>query len=169
MPSLLDLSGRRFGRLSIVSFARNAKNEPAWIVRCDCGTVRTVAAGSLANGNTRSCGCLQRDQTSATHRVHGASYTKEYKAWVAMKARCANPKTKQPGNCRWATKKEQQRNRRTNHLLEFNGTSLTVTEWAERIGIERGIIYGRLGTGWSVEEALTTPLMQHASRRKPIL
>jgi hypothetical protein len=62
-----------------------------------------------------------------------------------------------PENCRWATKKEQARNRRTNHLLTFQGITLTIAEWGEKTGIGRKNIAARLRKGWSIEKALTTP------------
>lgn len=60
-------------------------------------------------------------------------------------------------NCRWATRTEQGRNRRTNQVLELNGQRACVAEWAERIGVPAGIIFGRLYRGWSVEKALAEP------------
>ncbi len=61
-----------------------------------------------------------------------------------------------PENCRWVTKKEQMRNKRTNRFLEFDGRRLTVAEWGEVIGISPLYIWGRIfRMGWSVEEALT--------------
>jgi hypothetical protein len=63
-----------------------------------------------------------------------------------------------PENCRWATAKEQARNRYTNRIIECFGLRLTLAEWAERTGISRITIASRLGLhGWSAEKALTTP------------
>lgn len=61
----------------------------------------------------------------------------------------------EPGNCRWATVAEQARNRRSNRLLTFRGETLTLTEWSERTGIDRGAITARLKRGWSIERTLT--------------
>jgi hypothetical protein len=60
-----------------------------------------------------------------------------------------------PDNCRWATQKVQSNNTRTNRLLTFGGRTLTLTEWAEEVGLPRRMIGLRLGRGWSVERALT--------------
>ena len=60
-------------------------------------------------------------------------------------------------NCRWATKTEQQRNTRGNHCLTYNGETLCIAEWAERIGVSQYTIHRRLDSGWSIERALTTP------------
>jgi hypothetical protein len=62
-------------------------------------------------------------------------------------------------NCRWATRLEQNRNRRLTKRYTFQGETLTLPEWAERCGLSASCLRGRLGKlGWTVEEALTTPL-----------
>jgi hypothetical protein len=66
-------------------------------------------------------------------------------------------------NCRWASRKDQQRNLRTNRLIEFNGRTQCITAWAEELGMNVGTLRGRLKEGWSVEKALTYPV--HKSRR----
>ena len=61
-----------------------------------------------------------------------------------------------PENCRWATQKEQQNNRRNNHIISFNGETHTLAQWAELTGIKFSTLYMRLRRGWSAELALTT-------------
>lgn len=61
-------------------------------------------------------------------------------------------------NCRWATKKEQQRNKRNNHLETFNEKTKCIAEWAEEFGIPDGTLRARLKYGWSIDRALTTPV-----------
>lgn len=64
-----------------------------------------------------------------------------------------------PENCRWASKKEQSRNRRDNHLLTFQGRTKCIAEWVEETGLKCSTISERLRRGWSVEETLTSPLL----------
>jgi hypothetical protein len=62
------------------------------------------------------------------------------------------------GNCRWATSRQQARNRRNNRQITFNGETLCLAEWAERIGIKSNALQARLNVyGYTVEEALTLP------------
>ena len=62
-----------------------------------------------------------------------------------------------PDNCRWSTQKEQQNNRYNNIVVEHNGVSHTLGEWADITGIQRKTLWNRLRLlGWSVEKALTT-------------
>ena len=68
-----------------------------------------------------------------------------------------------PENCRWATRQEQARNRRTSRRLEYGGKSLTLTEWSKVVGISREVIEKRLDKlGWSVADALTQPITSRA-------
>lgn len=62
-----------------------------------------------------------------------------------------------PENCIWDTRKNQAFNRRGAVVLTAQGRSMTATAWAEELGIDRGLIYGRLKSGWSHEKALFHP------------
>lgn len=72
----------------------------------------------------------------------------------------------EPSNCRWATRKEQGRNRRTNRLVEFGGETLCIIEWSERTGLHKDTIKNRLNNGWSAEAAITTPIDKRCLSRK---
>jgi len=61
-------------------------------------------------------------------------------------------------NCKWATRKEQQRNRRANVVIDLNGKKHCVSEWAEILGIKRETIAARLRYGWSIEKTLMIPV-----------
>ena len=68
-----------------------------------------------------------------------------------------NEKGYHPDNCRWADRKTQQRNRRSNRTIEFRGRIQPLVAWAEETGLLPETIHIRLRRGWSVERALTTP------------
>ncbi len=70
----------------------------------------------------------------------------------------------EPGNVRWATTAEQQRNKRNNRVLSFDGRSQCMVDWTAELGLPPGRLHGRLKSGWSVERALTTPL-RHCAKR----
>lgn len=59
-------------------------------------------------------------------------------------------------NCRWATKKEQVRNKRSNRIIKFNGESKTLIEWAEGLGIDQASLRERISK-WPLDKALTEP------------
>ncbi len=62
----------------------------------------------------------------------------------------------EPGNVRWATRKEQANNKRTTHLIEFRGETLPLLDWARRMGLSTCALRYRLRQ-YGVEFALTTP------------
>lgn len=64
----------------------------------------------------------------------------------------------EPGNCRWATRTEQNNNKRNNRLLTFNGRTQTVAQWAAVLGVKAQRLRVRLHRGWSVKRTLSTPL-----------
>ena len=63
----------------------------------------------------------------------------------------------EPSNCRWVNQKEQQNNKRSNHIMTYNGERGTVTYFAKKTGIKKQTILSRLARGWNDEKALTTP------------
>jgi hypothetical protein len=62
-----------------------------------------------------------------------------------------------PENCRWATRKEQCRNKRSNKLLTWKGRTQCMSQWADDFAISYVCLKSRLRRGWSTEKALTTP------------
>ena len=66
----------------------------------------------------------------------------------------------EPSNCRWATIKDQSRNRRTTKRIVYKGRALCITEWADMTGISANVLRKRLYEyGWPMEEAFTTPTL----------
>lgn len=58
---LIDLVGNRYGRLTVIRYAGSGVSGARWVCRCDCGNITEVASFSLRNGETKSCGCLRRE------------------------------------------------------------------------------------------------------------
>lgn len=94
MGALVDLSGHRFGRLSVVSYAGlDGGKNAAWRCACDCGVVTVVRGSRLRSGVTASCGCLISDPDRAdVDRVGDAARRATYSTWTAMRSRCRNKK-----------------------------------------------------------------------------
>jgi len=88
-----DLTGQRFGRLTVIrpDRPRRPNNRARWWCRCDCGTEKSILHGSLKFGTAVSCGCYQREVNRAAHTKHGFYGTPEYVIWVKMIQRCEDP------------------------------------------------------------------------------
>ena len=71
-----------------------------------------------------------------------------------------------PENCRWTDSKTQMNNRRNTPHYEFDGVSLTISEWAQKTGIARNTILNRLRRGWGFEQAITEPVQKTGWHKK---
>lgn len=67
----------------------------------------------------------------------------------------------EPGNVRWATRREQGSNKSNNRRLEWNGKTQAMSQWAREFGIPYDSLRARLRYGWSMEKALTTPVRSY--------
>ena len=81
-----DLSGLRFGRLTVIRFLGGRGYR--WECRCDCGKKHSVQRGNLISRQVLSCGC----QWLESIRTHNSSKTSEYSTWLGMRSRCGNKK-----------------------------------------------------------------------------
>jgi hypothetical protein len=64
----------------------------------------------------------------------------------------------EPGNVRWATREEQQRNTMRTHFITFNGKTQCLSDWAAELKIPRQCLSRRIHLGWTVERAFTKPV-----------
>ena len=70
----------------------------------------------------------------------------------------------EPGNCRWATKSQQQRNQRNAVLVDYNDEWRHLKDLAEESRINYQVVYGRVNLGWDLETALATPVIKRKKR-----
>lgn len=83
MSKVKDLTGKKFGRLTVTHRAPNdSKDRTVWVCECECGNIKEVRATSLTQGLTKSCGCLR----------HGLRKTRLYSIWSHIQQRCENPR-----------------------------------------------------------------------------
>lgn len=92
----VDLTGEKFGRLTVLNREENSKHKAAqWKCRCDCGNVVVVNSNNLRTGHTKSCGCARKESTSAWmikySTKHGGASSRLYIIWQGIKGRTRNP------------------------------------------------------------------------------
>jgi hypothetical protein len=88
----IDLTGKRYNRYIVKSFAGRVNNRSYWNCICDCGNEKMVESHALKIGHTKSCGCLPKEIPNGLK--HGLSAHKIYAVWNSMRGRCNNPKNK---------------------------------------------------------------------------
>lgn len=91
MPKTLDITGERYGRLTAIRFTEKKNGRRFWLFRCDCGNVVERSLSGVRRGETRSCGCLRREQLAQRNiegATHGESNTRLYGVWHSVKERC---------------------------------------------------------------------------------
>jgi hypothetical protein len=207
---LIDFIGKQFGKLLVVKRGSIIQSRTRWECICDCGKTCYATGHSLNSGNKKSCGCIR------WLPKHGMHNTKIYRCWNDIQQRCYNtnnPRYKdyggrgitvyslwrrrfenfheylklsigepptpkhsldridnnkgyEPGNVKWSTPKEQQSNMRNNQLLEFQGQTKTMSQWAEIFNIKYCTLRTRILRGnWPIEQALPEPLHQGVTYR----
>lgn len=88
MPKFIDLTGRKFGRISVVCRVEDRiKGRPSYRCLCECGNESVVSATALRTGKTISCGCYNKERRVS----HGLYGTPEYKTLIRMIQRCEYP------------------------------------------------------------------------------
>lgn len=181
--SIVDLTGKTYGRLVVLKRAGKVGSRATWECQCSCGNTGVWRTDVLTRGVVSSCGCFRQEVAGLVNKKHGMSETSEYHSWEAMIQRCTNPETinyqdyggrgitvtprwlhsfdlflkdmgPKPGpgysierddvdagyykdNCRWATQKEQNRNRRNTVWVSYHGRRRPLVAIAEEFKIDR--------------------------------
>jgi len=156
-------------------------------VSCGCkrGTHRHTSAGArtptYASWQNMLARCFQPSNPAfAYYRSRGITVCERWRAFENFLSdmgdraadttldRIDNSGGYEPGNCRWATKREQANNRITNLRFSWRGAEYTLADLARASGVSKDILRERLcrQDGWTVERAIETPVRKHISRSK---
>lgn len=158
MGKFIDLTGRIYGRLTILGPAEPLISPTRWGCRCECGTVKTIIGAAMKNGATKSCGCLHIDRNKELFTKHGDFEGKLYRVRRAMINRCENPKDK--------------------HYALYGGRGITICEawhdyptfkaWAESSGYKAGLTLDRKDPdkGYSPENCRWATMTTQARNRR---
>lgn len=203
MPKFIDITGQKFGRLTVESYAGKGR----WKVVCDCGIRKSIQTNHLSSGATKSCGCLCSETTTKRLTKHGMTGSAEYESWYDMRRRVFkknrpnyrwygakgiticdewlsfdtfysdmgkrpegtsldridNTKGYCKENCRWATSKQQSRNRSTNLHVTYNGKDYVLPDLCDELCVSYELVRQRVWRGWNIEEAVTRPIKGFSS------
>lgn len=103
MPPLIEMPGRRFGRLVVIRRSDNntTADKPMWLCACDCGRETHISGECLRAKKQKSCGCLRRETANRIGKEHSTTHghskigngngSPEYLSWCSMIQRCTNP------------------------------------------------------------------------------
>lgn len=141
-----DLTGNKYGMLTVIKFAYTKNKKSYWLCKCDCGNEKVIRQDSFKNNRehkTLSCGCFNKKQKSEA-KTHGMSNTKLYHVWAGMKDRCFN--------------------KNNSHFKDYGGRGIKVCDewtqnfenfynWSKDNGYEEGLSIDRIDNnkGYSPE------------------
>jgi len=124
-----DISGKKFGKLTVLKLDKIVNRKSYWIVKCECGTIKTVRSDTLKV--ITSCGCDKKKQDIINFGItnhHELNHHPVYSIWNAMINRCENPHNK--------------------HYNDYGGRGIKICEewkdirnfskWADETGFELG-------------------------------
>ena len=112
MGKFIDLTGQKFGRLTVIERDVSRNGKSYWKCLCECGNIKSVYGCNIKRGITKSCGCYSIDLMLGRSWKHGHSdmhrTIPEYQTWLGIKSRCYN---------------ENERN-----FINYGGRGITVCE-----------------------------------------
>jgi hypothetical protein len=86
------LTGRKFGRLTVIEIGKQNKSKNyTWKCKCNCGNVAVVSSSNLVRNHTTSCGCLFKEQIGENNPNWNPSLTDENREKNKKITRCLHP------------------------------------------------------------------------------
>lgn len=157
-----DISGKTFGRLTVVSLSEIKNSKRHWECKCICGNIRKIQEDSLTHGRTKSCGCLRTEVNIFKGTIHGLRKHSLYGVWDGMINRCYRD------TCE--------------HYKSYGGRGISICDewrndfvafynWSTNNGYEKGLTIDRIDNEGNYEPSnckWSTRKQQQANRRNTI-
>lgn len=159
------------GSICIVSFHSVIKG-----ISKSCGCLHKETVTKHGKSNSRSykiwAGMIDRCENPSNDRFYRYGKLGVSKRWHDFNKfysdmgdppdgmsldRINNNKGYSKENCRWATGKDQQRNRKSNRIVKFKGKTQCIAAWADELNMSWILLYSRIKRGWSIERAFYQP------------
>jgi len=91
---MIDLTGQKFGKLTVLRFSHKINKKYRWLCRCECGNEKAILSYSLKDGDTKSCGCFRKKRKTKPKTFKIKKLPRFYNIWTCMKQRCLNSNNK---------------------------------------------------------------------------
>ena len=91
MKKVIDLTEKKFGKLTVVRQEYIKNRHLYWFCKCDCGNECVVKGDKIKSGHTKSCGCLKKEKLIERNTRHRDTSTRLYAIWAGIISRCHNP------------------------------------------------------------------------------
>lgn len=155
--NFLDITGQKFGRLTVVSRGKNTKTGRArWNCLCECGKTKLITTSTLKNGRSLSCGCIRSEGNTKRLTIHGGADSPEYAIWMGMRQRCSNPSNKEFHNYGGRGIKVCKRWQSFKNFIADMGQRPSKDLSIERINNDKGYSPGNCKWGTTFEQANNT-------------
>ena len=149
MGKLKDLTGKKFGRLTVLEYVGRKSGKTLWLCKCDCGNKITAIGGNLTRKTKprKSCGCYQKEAHLKSITKHGFATSKKsagyyiYNTWCNMQDRCSKPNE---------TNYDRYGGRGISVCSEWNHPRVFV-EWAKENGWKKGLQIDRIDNNGNYE------------------
>ena len=94
MGKFYDITGQKFGKLTVIKRDGVDGTISTWLCECECGKQAVVRKSHLTTGETSSCGCLRFERDDSYFRpTHGMTNAPEHRIWKGIIGRCTNPRS----------------------------------------------------------------------------
>lgn len=158
--------GEKYNKLTLIGISHRDKHAHLFCKYiCECGREAVIRHEHVLNGATKSCGCIQQRyirQLEQLGLIKEGEYLnlRDVCADMGLNYDCVQARL---NNMHWnilqALELEPSPSQlKSDKTIEFNGESLTISQWAERTGICKKTLKSRLAYGWGRARTLTTPV-----------
>ena len=134
MAKQMNIIGKKFNRLTVISKVESEKGRTRWLCKCDCGKEIVCIGKYIVNGDRKSCGCLKREKLIKRNTKHGMSYKHPlYTLWKSIKGRLKDDKNR-----------KSYRDKNIIMCDEWENNYAYFYNWAVNNGYSRGLTIDRI-------------------------